>query len=401
MKRHFPLAPPIDQIDRRLFGVSAGLIEAVIRGETSLPIAEAVRRSTEWTEYQADIQEARIAHEESSAPPPAPSIIPDHIKSLFQRRVAANALASLPFPMPGQILAVEKIVTPRPAQFDAIMQVPLHVLLDAPAEVPAVWHGWVVSAETDYAGWWDFVLQEQDAPFDPEAAMVQVWNPVRLYLPMAARVVGRLSPSRLQAVRALAADFAVTEAPADIPSWPGRVASRSTSQNLRITTGSPLGGDEDTRHRYQELYFEAAEAVREPARLALSALAGVPASQAGTLINRLIAAAGRVAEILLPEPRVAVAMSGEDAASAPDLFWPDIARIRIDGLTAEGDGRMELTAIGTESLIVEVRKGALVEERVNIAAGSVDLIAWDKDSTGVVLSSASGRRLEIALGDQE
>ena len=153
MKRHFPLAPPIDQIDRRLFGVSAGLIEAVIRGETSLPIAEAVRRSTEWTEYQADIQEARIAPEESSDLPPAPSIIPDHIKSLFQRRVAANALASLPFPMPGQILAVEKIVTPRPAQFDAIMQVPLHVLLDAPAEVPAVWHGWVVSAETDYAGW--------------------------------------------------------------------------------------------------------------------------------------------------------------------------------------------------------------------------------------------------------
>lgn len=401
MKKHVPLTPPIDQIDRRLFGVSVGLIEAVIRGETSPGVAEAVRRSSEWTPYQADLREARIAAEQPSDAPPSPSTVPDHIKSLIERRVAANALATMPFPAPGQIVAVEKIVTPRPAQLDAIMQVPLHVLLDAPAEAPALWHGWLVSAETDYAGWWDFVLQEQDAPFDPEAAMVQVWNPVRLYLPMAARVVGCISPSRLQALRALAADFAVEEAPSDIPSWPGRVASRSTSQSLRVSTGSPLGGDEDARHRYQELYFAAAEAVGEPARLALSALAEIPASQAGTLLNRLIAAAGRMAEILLPEPRVAVAMNGEDAVGAPDLFWPDMARMRIDGLTAEGDGRMELTAIGAEPLIVEVRRGTLVEECVTIAAGGVDSIAWDKDSTGVVLSTASGRRLELALKDQD
>ncbi|MBV5332043.1 hypothetical protein JZU54_00285, partial [bacterium] len=66
----------------------------------------------------------------------------------------------------------------------------MYVLLDSSTEVPVIWHGWLVSAETDYAGWWDFVLQEQDAPFDPEAAMVHLWNPVQLYLPMASRVVG-------------------------------------------------------------------------------------------------------------------------------------------------------------------------------------------------------------------
>jgi len=401
MKRHLPLSPPIEHIERRLFGVNDGLIEAVERGETSPGIAETVRRSPEWVAHQADIQEERARPDPPTEGFRTPPTIPDHIQDLIRRRVAANSLASESHPAPGQIVSVEKIITPRPGQLDAIMMVPLYILLDAPAEAPAVWHGWLVSAETDYAGWWDFVLQEQDAPFDPEAAMVQVWNPVRLYLPMAARVVGKLSPTRLQAVRSLAADFTTTEPPADIPVWPGRVASRTTSPGLRVTTGSPLGNDNDTRHRYQQLYFEAAEAVREPARLALRALAEVPAGQIGALLNRLIAAAGKAAEILLPEPRVAIAMSGEDTSSAPDLSWPDIARLRIQELTTEGDGRMEIIAIGTEPIIVEVRKGSLVEERVDIAPGGVDTIAWDKDSTGLVLITASGRKLELSLKESE
>ena len=221
MKNHFPLSPPIEQIKRRLVGVSEGLIEAVERGETSPGIAEAVRCLPEWAEFQADLQESRSQTEslpDESHPPP---IIPENIQDLIRRRVSANALSAALLPNPGQIVAVEKIVTPRPGQLDAIMQAPLHVLLDAPAEAPAVWHGWLVSAETDYASWWDFVLQEQDAPFDPEAAMVQVWNPVRLYLPMATKVVGQLSPARFQAVRSLAADFVVIEAPVDIDFWPG------------------------------------------------------------------------------------------------------------------------------------------------------------------------------------
>jgi hypothetical protein len=89
------------------------------------------------------------------------------------------------------------------------MLAPLHVLLDAPAEAPAVWHGWLVSGEPDYAGWWDFVLQEQDAPFDPEAAMVQLWNPCAFTCRWRRASSGSLSPARLQAVRSLAADFAV------------------------------------------------------------------------------------------------------------------------------------------------------------------------------------------------
>lgn len=433
MKNYFPLSPSIELIDKRLFGITEGLIEAVHRGETSLSIAEAVRNSPEWTEYQADIQEDQVQSEQQPQESHPPPVIPEHIADLIRRRVEANSLASLSLPAPGQIVSVEKIVTPRPGQLDAIMQVPLHVLLDAPAETPSIWHGWLVSAETDYASWWDFVLQEQDAPFDPEASMVQMWNPVRLYLPMAARVVGKLTPARLQAVRSLAADFVSDDAPSDVPAWPGRVASRTTTLGSRVTTGSPLSKSNDPRSRYQDIYFEAAEAVREPARLAMQALAAVPSGQLGLLFNRLIAAAGKASEILLPEPRVASAMRGSSAvgiaagistvgsvaqivcaaigsvansqiveiseqlSDIPDLSWPDIAKLRIQTLTSDGDCMVEVTAIGTDTIIIEVRKGSLVEERVNILPGDAGKVAWDKGSTSLTISTVSGRSFELPL----
>lgn len=396
MKKYFPLHPSIEHIEQRLFGVTDGLIEAVERGETSPGVADAVRQSAEWAEHQADRQEspAQLAPLVAEIQETA---LPRSLRDLIQRRVAARSLTLNAFPAPGQIVSLEKVVTPRLGQLDAILTEPMYVLLDSSAEMPVVWHGWVVSGETDYAGWWDFVLQEQDAPFDPEAAMIHLWNPVRLYLPMTARVVGQLSPSRLQAVRSLAADFATEEPPADIPAWIGRVASRNTSAGLRVSTGSPLGDGNDPRHRYQALYFEAAEVVREPARLALRALAELPVGQMGLLLNRLIATAGRWSEILLPEPRVAIAMSGADTSSAPDLSWPDLARMRIHELTAEGAGRMEISAIGTEPLLIEVRKGLNVEERVDLLPGGVDTITWDQGSTTLVLLAASGRKLELTL----
>jgi hypothetical protein len=62
---------------------------------------------------------------------------------------------------------------------------------------------------------------------------------------------------------------------------------------------------------------------------------------------------------------------------------------------------MEVAAIGLESLVVEVRKGALIEERVEIASGSIDTIAWDQGSTGLVFVTPAGRRLELSLKDSE
>jgi hypothetical protein len=397
MKNYFVFSPPIEHIGRRHLGVTDGLIEAVERGDASPGIIETVRQTPDWAEHQADIKDVQAHIEVLTAESQPPPILPDHIRDFIRRRIAVNSLTFESLPAPGQIILVERIVTPRPGQLDAVLTSPLHVLLDAPAEAPAVWHGWLVSGETDYAGWWDFVLQEQDAPFDPEAAMVQLWNPVPLYLPMAARVVGQLSAARLQAVRSLAVDFVTSVPPVEVPIWPGRVASRTTASGLNVTTGSPLGDTQDLRHRYQQIYFEAAEAIREPARLALRTLADVPTTHIGTLLSRFIAAAGRLAEVLVPEPRVAVAMTGDDAAEVPDLSWPGIARFRILDFTDEGDGRIEVTAIGGESVTVEVRRDALVEDHVVIAPGASQIVSWGGGSTTLAFATPSGRKLDLGL----
>jgi hypothetical protein len=259
MRRRIALFPSLDRVESRLFGVSDGLIQAVEAGETSERIAKAVKASPEWEDYHKH-QSVPEASGEAVAPiePPA------YLKELIRRRVAASQARFSPKPKAGQIVEVIKIVTPEPGQLDWEMQVPLYVLLDQPAETADLWQGWLVSAETDYATSWDFVLQEQDAPFDPEAGMVQIWNPGLLYLPMAGRVVAELRAERLEAVRALATDFLLSAEPTETP-WPGRVAVRTTSSGHEVVTGSPKGGKDDPRHRYQNMYHHAAEAIREPA----------------------------------------------------------------------------------------------------------------------------------------
>ena len=397
----YELSPPVEAIEQRRSGVSDGLMDAVERGEMSAAIAEAVRASDEWARRTEAIR--TVATEPLIDIVDADQVkLPLAVRERIARRAAAASLASERLPVAGHIVRIERIVTPRPGQLDAVMLAPLHVLLDAPSDAPGIWHGWLVTGETDYAGWWDFVLQEEDGPFDPEAAMVQIWNPVQMWLPAASRVVGRLALARLQALRALAGEFATgVETPSSVAPWPGRVAVRETGGGLLVVSGSPLGGADDPRHRYQEIYFAAAEAVREPARLALREYAAVPEGRAGALLRQLMAGAIRLAETLLPEPRVAVAMSADAAAAeaVPDLSWPGLARLRLMELSDEGEGCLEVTALGNESLTVEVCREALVEAHVSVAPGEGRVVAWDADATALRLVSASGRRLELGLRD--
>lgn len=321
MKKPIDLSPSLDHIERRRLGINEGLIQAVMRGETSATVATAVRASPEWVRYQNNMAEMGEGPEIVTGRPP--SLLPGHLQDLIRRRAAAQTLQTCKPPESGQIVRVDKLVTPRPRQLDAVLMAPLYVLLDAPAESPVLWHGWLAAGETDYAGWWDFVLQEQDAPFDPEAGVIQLWNPVRLYLPMAGPVAGYLTPARLQAVRSLAADFVVGDMSTEVVPWPGRVANRTTNSGLPVVTGSPLGGSHDLRHRYQQIYFEAAEAVREPARLALRELAQVPAPTYdwwSSITMRI----GQALSWIAPEPSPQIAYA---ALSGSRSF-----RFRFDGL---------------------------------------------------------------------
>lgn len=310
MKQRYALSPSLEQIEHRLFGVSDGLIEAVAAGEVSERIAQAVKASPEWASYRSRDPSTEPEDVDTEVRPPNP---PHYIRDLIQQRVAASQAKFSPSPKAGQVVEVRKIVLPPEAEpLDWVIQAPLYVLLDRPGEASDLWQGWPVSADTDYASSWDFVLQEQDAPFDPEAGMVQVWNPVRLYLPMAGPVVAELRSERLHAVRAMAADFLLSNDPIDNP-WPGRISVRETSTGVKVATGSPIGGQTDPRWRYQNMYHYAAEAIRQPANLVL-AKAGVFEQDSPQEVNERIAETvkrwikglsalpGAIIDIISPKP---------------------------------------------------------------------------------------------------
>lgn len=397
MKINAPLSPAIEEIERRLLGVSDGLIEAVMRGETSPGIADAVRQSPEWDAYQVCIDHQHEETQQSAADNQSLAM-PDHVRDYIRRRVATRSLATMSRPAPGRIVLIEKLVTPRAGQMDAIMTAPLYILLDGPTEAPALWHGWLVAGETEYASWWDFVLQEEDAPFDPEAAMVQLWNPVHLYLPMAGKVVGCLAPHRLQAVRSLAADFVTSETPTDLPVWPGRVAMRMTTSGLPVATGSPLGDQLDPRRRYQDVYFEAAEAIREPARLALAEV--VPqTSFMESLRLRLATAASELGQQLVPVPRVVHAMAEGDSEE-PDLLWQDLARIRFIGLDAT-TGQIAIQAIGEQAIACRLlQAGVLYDKRTATPEAEPVVFSWEIGrATTLSLQASDGRALSLPLDE--
>lgn len=392
MKLTRPLSPSLESIERRLFGVNPVLIAAVERGETSKDVAQAVMKSEEWARRaEADEQLSEPVGDASEVR------LAEHVLDVIRRRSdAMRAAASLTstVPAPGLIVELSEIRTPKPGQLDWVMQVPLHVLLDEPDETPQVWHGWLVSGEPDYASWWDFVLQDQDEPFEPFACVVQLWNPVQVYLPMISKPVSSLSLRRLQAVRALAADFVEGTIPPGVPVWPGRVAVRETSDGMIVATGSPLGGERDPRHRYQHLLHHAAEAVREPARLAIAA--AVAPSARTSLMASWIEAARRLGEMLELQPRVAVAMSGEAAGDA-DLIWPDHARISILELADDGAGRIVVSALGDQVVTVELRVAGVLHHKQTVAkddkAGTFE---WDADRPMLLtLSTPDGRKLSL------
>lgn len=393
------LLPPLATIENALFGVSPGLMDAVRRGETSERIAEAVKNSEAWSRMASPppVEELESALTETTTT----DEIPLSIAHLIKQRVRANTQfgsEDAP-PAAGQIVMARQIRTPRPGQIDAVMQVPLYVLLDAPAESPDTWHGWLVSGETDYASWWDFVLQETDMPFDPEASMVQVWNPVRIYLPMIDRLAGRLQPARLQAVRALAAEYLTNATPSQAPVWPGHVAQRETLHGLSVVTGSPLGDEDDPRHRYQHLYFHAADAIKLPARLALAAHAQQQVEQihGQSLLDRLLEQASEMGAALLRSPRMAVPMS--ESAADDDLAWGTYARIRFEVLESDGAGCVRITATGTCAITAEIWADQTLEKRLVLAPGQEPVqLCWEaQPSTKLVLRSDADESIELTL----
>ncbi|WP_295387741.1 hypothetical protein [uncultured Thiodictyon sp.] len=284
-----------------------------------------------------------------------------------EARAAAAVLSTQP--RPGLILQIDGASGPwRVAR-------PLAVLLSEPAGHPDIWYGWLMAAETDYASPWDLVLEGPDAPYDPSAAMVQVWNPVHVDCPAARVALGELAPARLAAVRDLALELADVH-PDPAGADPGTLVQRITSGGYPVLTGTPLGDGQDPRWRYHALYFAAADAVRDLARHALGELAPAPAWW-----QRVLAALRGAAKqwqlplVLLPQPAMGPA---SPATTEPETWrlndWLDLQFIpgsTGDALQIHGT----LRAADPLTIALEVDGQARQQQPLDRARASGDLFA--------------------------
>ena len=363
-----PLFPSLDEIERGLLRPSDDLLGRLAAGDHSVP--DELRRAVE-----ADAESVRLI-EELRATAPAGSVsrlteaVPPYIADLIRRRVAH---VPEPFvrPSEGLMLSVERVVGPR-GDMGWDLSRPLAVLLDSPSvnedgtENNNIWYGWMVAPETDYASHWDFVLAEEDGPFDPLLGAVQVWNPVYVYLKSASRVLGKLALGRMVAVRALTEEYLTGPEPDPADARPGLVALRATAGGMRVLTGTPLSGRDDPRWYYQEIYHAVAEAIRLPARLAQAASQlESPIDMLTKLLaaarDRLLAAGGWILNPVPVELVTAPAALGEEAPAEPDTArLPGLVEFKIQ---REGDrDNISMTLLSAQPLRV-----TLVKDKAEIA----------------------------------
>jgi hypothetical protein len=203
--------------------------------------------------------------------------LPSAVRDYLERKVAAQSASFGALPQPGQIVRVDRLLGPDGDLGEDVAR-PLCALIDAPGEAESVWWGWMVGAEADYSCQWDVVLGEEDEPRDPIAGFVQLWNPVRIYLPTVARVIGQLRPERLLAIRSLVADFLTSDEAAEAELARGAphsaaAFSRATRTGHPVVTGLPLVERDDPRWVYQKIYEVAGQALSEPAAIVEAATA--------------------------------------------------------------------------------------------------------------------------------
>ncbi len=119
------------------------------------------------------------------------------------------------------------------------------------------WVGWMTAPECDWAGAFDVLLEPEDEPFDPMCGVIQTWNAVtvRAIPRWSVRLLGRLSPHRLAAVRAVQNEYRAAH-DVTVPPELGRIALRVVNGAFTVLTGAPMLA-QDPRRAYQALYRRA------------------------------------------------------------------------------------------------------------------------------------------------
>ncbi len=384
-----PLWPPLADIETALFGPPDGLLDRWINTDPTL--SAALREALDADPQARMSRELPVVEpapdwaDADAVPPPE---LADRIRRTAEaRRAYPHAVP----PAPGQIVSVDTVIGPQ-GPLDWVLPRPLALVLVEPTETPAVWYGWLAAPETDYASDFDLVLGEDDGPVDPVAGMVQVWNPAYLYLPNARRLLGQLPPRRLAAARALARAF-LTAPTIGHPARPGTVYPRTLDTSDIVITGSPLGGDDDPRRRYQILYHAAAEALREPARLALAAT--IDSALTG-LCKTLMDAARRAGRLLEPVPDVAHAMGESDPKEA-NLALEQGLKLHL-ALTPRGVLRLTLERLAGRWTLTRFERDEALEIIILDAQNPRSVLVFSPSRTNRLrIQGADGAELDLPL----
>ena len=383
------LHPPLNLIEAHLFAPSDALLRRWLESDPSLPAATraaldadpiARSRRADWDAPPPDREPVGGANPPIADPP-------RWLRERIQQRVQAQRATFAPIPTAGQIVRVDEAIGPE-GSLEHDQPYPLTVLLGEPTETAGVWYGWLVAPETDYASDADLILDDADGPRDPLAGLVQLWNPVYLYVPSAKKVLAQLPPERLAAVRALALDF-LTQPPPALRPEPGVLVERRTSQGYGVLTGTPLGSADDPRRHYRTLYRAAAELLREPVRLAQR-----QPSRVERLLDRLRAVGAALGLDLLPAP---APVMGEVIAEIQRLGdWLELDLRELP----EEPGLFTLRARNLRDSPCRfqvVRQEVIFQEHVLSGHQETQLLIEVAPGTELVLSDDGGKRLRWPL----
>jgi hypothetical protein len=385
------LHPALNLIEAHLFAPSDALVRRWLENDPPLPAAiraaldaDPVARShrADWEAPAPDLEPAPRAAPPVSDPP-------RWLRERLQQRVRAQRAAFAPIPTAGQIVRVDEAIgLDGPLEHDR--PYPLTVLLGEPTGHRLIWYGWLVAPETDYASDADLILEEADGPRDPLAGLVQLWNPVYLYVPSANKVLAQLPPDRLAAARALALDF-LTQPPPPARPEPGVLIERRTSQGHLLLTGTPLGGADDPRRRYRTLYRAAADLLREPVRLAQ--LQPTPVER---LLARLRAVGKAVGLGLIPTPAPVMGAAAADIQRLGDWLELELRELPEEPEVFALRARNLQTA---PCRVQVVRQSTVYQEHVLAGHQETQILIEAAPGTELVLSDEGGERLRWPLGE--
>jgi hypothetical protein len=214
--------------------------------------------------------------------------LPIGLLALIQARTrAASEFAHAEWPQRGQILRFE---TSQPSADER----PFTALLVTRAEIPNVWHGYVVGPESelDYSCAGDVCLDDISPVHDPLASFVQTWNPVRLPIPSATACLAWLDREAMD-----------------------RVENTAKSETDTKTLGIDSQEHTDLR-QYRQLYYAAAAAWT--ARAAIFEQRTAPQIGLMERISAQLNRLGKFADIGQWRPAIADPMGPE---SEQTLLW--------------------------------------------------------------------------------